>query len=175
MGINHNFSRNKITSKNPKQNKIVYTMGPVFPVQIEFFQPTQFKPRGECTPNKNRANRQPSRVCICLKKVKPENLKIQLNKQGALTINAQKEETVDTNRNGQRKTTTMIEETFELPKYVVENDWLEKVETRFDEGCLVVSWPEKSTAVNIPVVFDDMEVENEESKSINEESKSIEK
>merc|ERR1711887_350860 len=170
MGINHNFSRYKITSKIKfiltKKSKMVYTMGPVFPVQIEFFQPSQCKPKEECKP---KVNRQPSRVCICLKKVKPENLKLQLNKQGVLTINAQKEETVDTNRNGQRKTSTIIQETFELPKYVVENDLLEKVETRFDEGCLTVSWPEKSTAVSIPVVFDDMEVEAEEqmkSKSI---------
>merc|ERR1739848_352205 len=131
--------------------KMVYTMGPVFPVQIEFFQPSKCKSKEECKPRKTR---QPSRVCICLKKVKPENLKLQLNKQGVLTINAQKEEIVDTNRNGQRKITTIIQETFELPKYVVENDWLEKVETRFDEGCLFVSWPEKSTAVNIPVVFE---------------------
>merc|ERR1712173_371441 len=157
---NHNFSR----VSQLKKSKMVYTMGPVFPVQIEFYQP---KPKGECKLNKNKVNRQPNRVCICLKKVKPENLKLQLNKQGVLTINAQKEETVDTNRNGQRKTTTIIQETFELPKYVVENDWLEKVETRFNEGCLIVSWPDKSTAVNIPVVFDDMEVEDEmKSKSV---------
>merc|ERR1739848_639490 len=157
---------NKYFILTEKKSKMVYTMGPVFPVQVEFFQPSQCKPREECKPRKNR---QPNRVCICLKKVKPENLKLQLNKKGILTINAQKEETVDTNRNGQRKTTTIIQETFELPKYVVENDWLEKVETGFDEGCLFVSWPEKSTAVNIPVVFEDMEVETEE------KSKSIEK
>merc|ERR1712093_13518 len=160
MGINHNFSLKRITSKKfTKQIKMGYT----FPVQVEFFEPTTAyqckRSRAECKP---RSKQEKNRICICLKKVKPENLKLQLNKKGILTINAQKEETVDTNRNGQRKTTTIIQETLELPKYVVENDWLEKVETRFDEGCLIVTWPEKSTAVNIPVVFDDMEVETEE-------------
>merc|ERR1739849_35282 len=69
-----------------------------------------------------------------------------------LTVQGRTEETVDTNRNGQRRTTT-IEQTLQVPEYIVERNMLNKVETKFENGCLTVSWPEKDSAVDIPISF----------------------
>merc|ERR1739848_347240 len=84
-----------------------------------------------------------NRVCIPLKRFTPESVKVNLNKTtGLLTVSASCENVKDLeNRNGKRKTTVVVEETCQLPSYLIENDLLGKVESRFDKGHLVVEYP----------------------------------
>merc|ERR1711929_25576 len=110
-------------------------------------------------------------MSICLKKFKAEDVKISLKRTtGLMTVNAQREETVETGSNckGQRKTTVSIEQTAQLPEYVVKEALFDEIQTKFEGNCLVVSWPEKSNGVAIPVTFemDDGEEEEEEDSEV---------
>merc|ERR1739845_64235 len=80
-------------------------------------------------------------VAIPLKKFKPEQVNMNMNKKGLITVTASNEECKDTKRNGCRKMTWMVEETVQLPGYVVDKDMLSSVEAKFVDGFLNVSWP----------------------------------
>merc|ERR1711879_163239 len=121
---------------------------------------------GGCQKNKNCENE----VNIPLKKFDAKQVNLNMNKQGLITVTASKEEVEETKRNGSRKTTIVVEETVQLPGYLVDNGLLNKVESKFADGFLKVSWPEnpaeKATAtekendggpVEIPIVMEDVE------------------
>merc|ERR1711881_21525 len=136
-----------------------------YPVTFEIVDPRRHPANAKAP--KAKEMREPSQVSICLKKFKAEDVKITLNRStGLMTVNAQREETVETGRNckGQRKTTVCIEQTAQLPEYVVKEALFDEIETKFERNCLAISWPEKSNGVAIPVTFemDDGEEEEEE-------------
>merc|ERR1739848_830817 len=60
-------------------------------------------------------------VSIPLKRFIPEQVQLNMNKNGVIAVTASRENTEESNRNGQRKTTIMIEETCQLPGYLVDN------------------------------------------------------
>merc|ERR1711881_423470 len=100
-------------------------------------------------------------IRIPLMRFNADQVNLNMNSKGLITVTASKEETNDTKRNGQRKTTTLVEETCQLPGYVVDGEGLLKqVESKFVNGHLVISYPEnpkdveaeeKAKAANGPV------------------------
>merc|ERR1712007_413728 len=114
------------------------------------------------------ANKQSNSVSIPLKRFDPEQVQINMNKNGLATVTASRENTEESNRNGQRKTTIMIEETCQLPGYLVDNDLLGSVESKFHDGFLVLSYAEdpkiveereteerKNAPIEIPIMMED--------------------
>merc|ERR1712061_459470 len=99
----------------------------------------------------NRSSSRESQEGNCIKiplcRFSADQVKLNMNSKGLITITASKEETNDTKRNGQRKVTTMVEETCQLPGYVVDAGLLEKVESKFEHGHLVISYPEDPKVV----------------------------
>merc|ERR1712007_270782 len=80
-------------------------------------------------------------IKIPLCRFNAEQVKLNMNAKGLITVTASKEETNDTKRNGQRKTTTLVEETCQLPGYVIDGkDLLKQVESKFVNGHLVISY-----------------------------------
>merc|ERR1711881_290396 len=86
-------------------------------------------------------------IRIPLMRFNADQVNLNMNAKGLLTVTASKEETNDTKRNGQRKVTTMIEETCQMPGYVVDKDLLKQVESKFEHGHLVVTLPEDPAVV----------------------------
>merc|ERR1711941_54868 len=64
-----------------------------------------------CNPRKNNQKSSPNSVSIPLRRFDPEQVQLNMNKNGLVTVTASRENTEESNRNGQRKTTIMIEET----------------------------------------------------------------
>merc|ERR1712150_338388 len=95
-----------------------------------------------CNARKNNRKSAANSVSIPLKRFNPEQVQINMNKNGLATVTASRENTEESNRNGQRKTTIMIEETCQLPGYLVDNDLLGSVESKFHNGFLVLSYAE---------------------------------
>merc|ERR1712187_816786 len=95
-----------------------------------------------CNLRKNNQNSSPNSVSIPLRRFNPEQVQLNMNKNGLVTVTASRENTEESNRNGQRKTTIMIEETCQLPGYLVDNDLLKTVESKFHDGFLVLSFAE---------------------------------
>jgi len=60
-------------------------------------------------------------IKIPLVRFKPSSVDVKLNKNGLMTISASNEKIEDTGRNGLRKQTIIIEETCQLPSYLIEN------------------------------------------------------
>merc|ERR1712053_55888 len=90
---------------------------------------------------------------------------VKINKEGRVLVNASKDKTVDTDRNGQRKTTVHIEHSFDLPEYLVKENMLKFVKSQFDAGKLIFTFPEKPVGVKMQINFEkdeDMEVQPEE-------------
>merc|ERR1739848_356452 len=67
-----------------------------------------------CNPRKNNQKSSPNSVSIPLRRFAPEQVQLNMNKNGLVTVTASRENTEESNRNGQRKTTIMIEETCQL-------------------------------------------------------------
>merc|ERR1711893_234455 len=121
-----------------------------------------------CNPRKNNQNSSPNSVSIPLRRFNPEQVQLNMNKNGLVTVTASRENTEESNRNGQRKTTIMIEETCQLPGYLVDNDLLKTVESKFHDGFLVLSFVEdpkivaereaeerKHAPIEIPIMMED--------------------
>merc|ERR1712170_324253 len=121
-----------------------------------------------CRPNVNKTQAKPNTVSIPLKRFSPEQVQLNMNKNGLVTVTASRENTEESNRNGQRKTTIMIEETCQLPGYLVDNDLLKTVESKFHDGFLVLSFAEdpkiveereaeerKHDPIEIPIMMED--------------------
>merc|ERR1712178_548886 len=121
-----------------------------------------------CNPRKNNQKSSSTTVSIPLKRFTPEQVQLNMNKNGLATATASRENTEESNRNGQRKTTIMIEETCQLPGYLVDNDLLKTVESKFHDGFLVLSYAEdpkvveereaeerKHAPIEIPIMMED--------------------
>merc|ERR1712014_122470 len=121
-----------------------------------------------CRPNVNKTQAKSNTVSIPLKRFNPEQVQLNMNKNGLVTVTASRENTEESNRNGQRKTTIMIEETCQLPGYLVDNDLLKSVESKFHDGFLVLSFAEdpkiveereaeerKHAPIEIPIMMED--------------------
>merc|ERR1712038_10046 len=124
-----------------------------------------------CNPRNNNQKTNKSSattVSIPLRRFTPEQVQLNMNKNGLVTVTASRENTEESNRNGQRKTTIMIEETCQLPGYLVDNDLLKTVESEFHDGFLVLSYAEdpkiieereaeerKNAPIEIPIMMED--------------------
>merc|ERR1719213_493385 len=93
-----------------------------------------------CNPRKNNQKSSVTTVSIPLKRFSPEQVQLNMNKNGLVTVTASRENTEESNRNGQRKTTILVEETCQLPGYLVDNDLLKTVESKFHNGFLVLTF-----------------------------------
>merc|ERR1739848_213297 len=115
-----------------------------------------------------KANKSSATVSIPLKRFTHEQVQLNMNKNGLVTVTASRENTEESNRNGQRKTTIMIEETCQLPGYLVDNDLLKTVESKFHDGFLVLTFAEdpklvaereaeerKHAPIEIPIMMED--------------------
>merc|ERR1712048_34637 len=115
---------------------------------------------------KQSADRQTERtIYLNLPEYKSENIQVKVNKEGRVLVNASKDKTVDTDRNGQRKTTVHFEQSFDLPEYLVKEDMLKFVKSKFDAGKLIFTFPEKPVGVKLQINFEkdeEMEVQSEE-------------
>merc|ERR1712117_620965 len=121
-----------------------------------------------CNPRKNNQKSSANSVSIPLRRFTPEQVQLNMNKNGLVTVTASRENTEESTRNGQRKTTIMIEETCQLPGYLVDNDLLKTVESKFHDGFLVLSYAEdpeiveereaeerKNAPIEIPIMMED--------------------
>merc|ERR1712178_237499 len=121
-----------------------------------------------CNPRKNFQKSSPTSVSIPLRRFNPEQVQLNMNKNGLVAVTASRENTEESNRNGQRKTTIMIEETCQLPGYLVDNDLLKTVESKFHDGFLVLTFAEdpkiveereaeerKNAPIEIPIMMED--------------------
>lgn len=113
--------------------------------------------------------KQPTSVSIPLKRFSPEQVgQLSMTKNGLITVTASRENTEESNRNGQRKTTVMVEETCQLPGYLVDHGLLGSVESKFHNGFLIVSFPEdpkfveerevelrKNAPIEIPILMEE--------------------
>merc|ERR1712039_382563 len=121
-----------------------------------------------CNLNKNNQKSSPNTVSIPLRRFTPEQVQLNMNKNGLVTVTASRENTEESNRNGERKTTIMIEVTCQLPGYLVDNDLLKTVESKFHNGFLVLTFAEdpkiveereaeerKHAPIEIPIMMED--------------------
>merc|ERR1711862_140243 len=94
----------------------------------------------------------PNTLTIPVRRFTPSQVKISLDKAtGVMTINAESSKVEKTNRpNGERKSFFKMEETLTLPKYLVENNLIDQVKTRFEtNGMLSVILPEDPAPKNV--------------------------
>merc|ERR1712217_532365 len=121
-----------------------------------------------CNPRKNNQKLSANSVSIPLRRFTPEQVQLNMNKNGLVTVTASRENTEESNRNGQGKTTIMIEETCQLPGYLLDNDLLKTVESKFHDGFLVLTYAEdpkiveereaeerKNAPIEIPIMMED--------------------
>ena len=59
-------------------------------------------------------------ITVPLKNYEPKNVSINVDEKGLMVISATNEHQKETNRNGLRKVTTILEETLQLPEYLLE-------------------------------------------------------
>jgi len=133
-------------------------------VRQSFKKPRFCEPgRNFCKPNSTKQTERT--IYLNLPEYQSENIQVKINKEGRVLVNASKNKTVDTDRNGQRKTTVHMEHSFDLPEYLVKEDMLKFVKSKFDNGKLVFTFPEKPVGVKMQINFEkdeDMEVQTEE-------------
>merc|ERR1739848_59459 len=101
------------------------------------------KPKSSgCQKPANKRNSNSTKICVPLKRFSAEQVQINMNKSGLITITASTEKVDESVRNGQRKTTVVVEETCQLPGYLMESGLLEKVEE------------EKNAPIEIPIMME---------------------
>merc|ERR1712178_609219 len=93
----------------------------------------------------------PQSLYVNLPEYKPENVQVKINKNGTVELSASKDLVVDSGRNGQRRTTTYIKRTFDLPEYLKKENLLDQVSCKFDDGRLVFSYPEMPVGVKMQI------------------------
>merc|ERR1712044_3305 len=121
-----------------------------------------------CNPRKNNRNSSPNSVSIPLRRFTPEQVQLNMNKNGLVTVTASRENTEESNRNGQRKTTILVEETCQLPGYLVDHGLLNCVQSKYHNGFLVLTFAEdpkvleereaeerKHTPIEIPILMEE--------------------
>merc|ERR1711881_186245 len=170
-------SKNTESSTSKTNNGSTTRMNCPLMFGSQMFTPNMFETRNgqkNCQKTQNNCQKtctkpkQPTSVSIPLKRFNPEQVAINMNKNGLVTVTASRENTEESNRNGQRKTTIMIEETCQLPGYLVDNDLLKTVESKFHDGFLVLSFAEdpkvveereaeerKNAPIEIPIMMED--------------------
>merc|ERR1712117_919 len=145
----------------------------ILDIDMSGYQPVvrqSFKKPRFCEPGRNicksfSAKQTQKTIHLNLPEYQSENIQVKINKEGRVLVNASKNKTVDTDRNGQRKTTVHMEHSFDLPEYLVKEDMLTFVKSKFDAGKLVFTFPEKPVGVKLQINFEkdeDMEVQPEE-------------
>merc|ERR1711980_5470 len=87
-----------------------------------------------CNPMRKNQKSSPNSVSIPLRRFNPEQVQLNMNKNGLVTVTASRENTEESNRNGQRKTTILVEETCQLPGYLADHGLLNSVEGKFHDG-----------------------------------------
>merc|ERR1739845_336537 len=126
------------------------------------------QPEFEKMATKLKGDKERNSVTIPLKSFSPQQVQLNMNKNGLVTVTASRENTEESDRNGQRKTTVMVEETLQLPGYLIDNDLLKTVESKFHDGFLVLSYAEdpklveekkeeetKNAPIEIPILMED--------------------
>merc|ERR1712157_526552 len=121
-----------------------------------------------CRPNVNKTQAKPNTVSMPLKRFSPEQVQLNMNKNGLVTVTASRENTEESNRNGQRQTTILVEETCQLPGYLVDHGLLNSVQSKFHDGFLVLSYAEdpkiveereaeerKNAPIEIPIMMEE--------------------
>merc|ERR1712102_189297 len=106
-----------------------------------------------CNPRRNNQKLSPTSILIPLRRFTPEQVQLNMNKNGLVTVTASRENTEESNRNGQRKTTILVEETCQLPGYLVDHGLLNSVQSKFHNGFLVLTFAED------PKVLEEREAE----------------
>lgn len=104
----------------------------------------------------------PSQICVNLAGFKAENVQINAEKSGKVTVNASKDSVEDSGRNGQRKTTVHVEQQFDLPEYILKEGIMDKITTKFVEDKLCFQLPQKPVGTRIPINFEEEETSNSE-------------
>merc|ERR1739845_8209 len=114
----------------------------------------------KCSPCQANQNSNSTKICVPLKRFNAEQVQVNMNKSGLVTVTASTEKIDECVRNGQRKTTVLVEESCQLPGYLMENELLQKVETKFNNGFLVITFPED------PKLVEERKVEEEKNAPI---------
>merc|ERR1711963_1375491 len=121
-------------------------------------------------------------LSVNLPEYKPENVQVKINKNGIVELSASKDLVVDSGRNGQRRVATYINQTFDLPEYLKNENLLDQVSCKFDDGRLVFSYPEMPVGVKMQInmeedMIDEKAVYDEKvgKEAINETGESEEK
>merc|ERR1712198_70162 len=87
-------------------------------------------------------NKNTTVIKIPLHKFTADQVQVNMSNKGLMTVKASRESTEDTKRNGQRKTTVVVEETVQMPGFVIEHCLLDKIDSKFERGFLIVNIPE---------------------------------
>merc|ERR1711879_2775 len=161
------------THKNTQKSTKMFFEPIYLDIDMSGYQPVvrqSFKKPRFCEPGRNfckpNSSKQTERtIYLNLPEYNSENIQVKINKEGRVLVSASKDKTVDTDRNGQRKTTVHMEHSFDLSEYLVKEDMLKFVKSQFDAGKLVFTFPEKPVGVKMQINFEkdeDMEVQSEE-------------
>ena len=89
---------------------------------------------------------QPNQHAILLPKFDPKTIELNCDENARITITAKKVETMATGTNSDRKITTLLEETVQLPIYLKEQDLLNEIESAYENNYLVIKYPQKKVS-----------------------------
>jgi len=138
-----NFSQGDIVGCGSDQDKVYFTKNG------QLVHTVNIKIVDVCTGTKNfnRVRGNKSEKSVVLRGYTADQVKVSMNKQGIVLVKAEK----FVQQSEFRKETRIIEESVNLPEYVVERNLLEKVSSKFENGILVIKWP--ADEVSIPIVM----------------------
>merc|ERR1712018_655414 len=123
----------------------------------EFAQKMEEQTKSQCSAGYNKsfpkcggkwaekmAGKKDNEIWVPFHRFTKDQLTVAMNKKGLMTISAAKEQLEEsTERNGQRKTVIHVEETIQLPSYVLEQEKLDTVTGEYKKGFFVITLPEK--------------------------------
>merc|ERR1712018_501355 len=90
------------------------------------------------------AGKKENEIWVPFHRFTKDQLTVTVNKKGLMTVSAAKEQLDEsTGRNGQRKTVVHVEETIQLPCYVLEQEKLDTVTGEYKNGFFIITLPEK--------------------------------
>ena len=144
----------------PSQNIIRQNHSNIRPIThlTTHFNPGPFEIQ-QTSPRQRKTNRAsaliPNNHYVVLEGFSPENIKISMDKRGKVCVRANKEAVIDMGENGQRKHVESVEQTLQLPDYLVNLGMLTNVQTRFEEDKLVFVYPKKPSFTRVEIEFDD--------------------
>merc|ERR1719219_127771 len=88
----------------------------------------------------------PNEICVPLNDFDTKTLELTCASTGVMKISASRDSVQDTGK-GQRKISSILEETVELPKYLVDEGLLDKVESVVENNLVVISFPAQKPQV----------------------------